>query len=169
MPTTQDVLERARRRAADLGPVLRARGLTVATAESCTGGIIAALLTDLPGSSDYVLGGVVSYADAAKTALLGVASRLLTEQGAVSEPVALAMADGVRLRLGADLALSVTGIAGPGGGSDAKPVGTVWIGLAGPDESLRARRFHFPGDRAAVRAQAAETALGWLMEVLGGG
>lgn len=169
MPATPDVLERARRRAADLGPVLRARGLTLATAESCTGGLVAALLTDLPGSSDYVLGGVVSYADAAKIALLGVQTELLAEHGAVSEPVALAMADGLRRRLGADFCLSVTGIAGPGGGSEAKPVGTVWIGLAGPDGPSLARRFHFSGDRAAVRAQAAEAALAWLMAVVGGG
>ena len=166
MPTTQDVLEGARRHAADLGPLLRARGLSVATAESCTGGLIAALLTELPGSSDYVLGGVVAYANAAKTALLEVSAELLAERGAVSEAVALAMAEGGRRGLKADLAVSVTGIAGPGGGSAARPVGTVWIGVAGPGDGSRAQCFHFSGDRAAVRARAAEAALGWLVALV---
>ena len=168
MPEAQGDLERVRLLAADLGPVMRARGLTIATAKSCTGGLIAALLTEVPGSSDYVLGGVVSYANTAKTALLGVGADLLAEKGAVSEPVALAMADGIRRRLGADLALSVTGIAGPGGGSADKPVGTVWIGMAGPGDALSARRLHFAGDRAAVRAQASEAALAWVVAVVGG-
>ena len=161
-------LDRARLRAGDLGSLLRARAMTIATAESCTGGLIAALLTEQPGSSDNMLGGVVSYADAAKTALLGVGADLLAEHGAVSEPVALAMAAGIRRRLGADLALSVTGIAGPGGGSADKPVGTVWIGMAGPGDAVSARRYYFAGDRYAVRVQAAEAALAWAVAVVGG-
>lgn len=168
MPDAPTVLESARSLSAELGPLMRARGLTIATAESCTGGLIAALLTEVPGSSDYVLGGVVSYANSAKTALLGVGTDLLAEQGAVSEPVALAMAAGMRRRLGADLALSVTGIAGPGGGSADNPVGTVWIGMAGLGDAVAARRFHFAGDRAAVRAQAAAAALAWAVAVVGG-
>lgn len=156
-------LAAARRHAAHLGPRLRAGGLRLATAESCTGGLIAALITQVPGSSDYFPGGVVSYADAAKTALLGVSPELLASDGAVSEAVALAMAQGIRRRLGVDLALSVTGIAGPGGGSPAKPVGTVWIALAGPGVGAEARLHRFQGPREAIQAQAAEAALGWVL------
>jgi nicotinamide-nucleotide amidase len=109
---------------------LRERRRTLACAESCTGGLLLARLTDVPGSSDVLLGGVVAYANAAKTALLGVPEDLLAAHGAVSEPVAAAMAQGVRARLGADLGVATTGIAGPSGGSEAKPVGTVCFGIA---------------------------------------
>jgi nicotinamide-nucleotide amidase len=136
----------------------RARGLRLATAESCTGGLVAARLTSVPGSSDVVLGGVVSYADEIKERELGVPATLLVEHGAVSAEVAAAMAHGARERLGADVAVSVTGIAGPGGGTAAKPVGLVYCHASGPDGEL-AREFDFPGDRAAIRARSVVIAL----------
>ena len=129
-----------------VGDLLRARGATLAVAESCTGGLVLDRLTDVPGASDYVLGGVVAYNNYVKTAVLGVHERMLVEDGAVSERVARRMAEGVRVRFGATYALATTGVAGPGGGTDEKPVGTVWIGLAGPDGSF-ARRSVFGDDR----------------------
>lgn len=111
----------------------RARQLTVATVESCTGGLVCGALTAIAGSSDVVNGGLVTYSNAAKTTLAGVADTLLAAHGAVSEPVARAMAEGGRLRLASSLAVSITGVAGPGGGSDAKPVGLVHVACAGPD------------------------------------
>jgi len=142
---------------------LRERGQTLATAESCTGGWIGKALTDLPGSSDWYLGGVISYADRAKQDLLGVPPELLALHGAVSEPVVLAMASGARIRLGADLAVAVSGVAGPGGGSDDKPVGTVWIGWADTG-GARARRFQFDGDRDAIRRATVRAALEGLLD-----
>lgn len=139
------------------------RGLTVATAESSTGGMIAAAITGVPGSSGYYLGGVVSYADAAKAGLLGVPEATLAAHGAVSAQVALAMASGARQRLGASLAVAITGIAGPSGGSDAKPVGLTYVGLANAEGS-EVRRFAWTGDRAANRLATAEAALSWLIE-----
>jgi len=138
--------------------LLRSNGATVATAESCTGGLLGGRLTELPGSSDYVLGGAVVYADAAKRDLLGVPAELLRDHGAVSEPVACAMAEGVRARLGATYALSVTGVAGPGGGSPDKPVGLVFIACATPQATV-VRRHEFPGDRDTVRAWSVVAAL----------
>ncbi len=138
--------------------LLRSRGATVATAESCTGGLLGGRLTELPGSSDYVLGGAVTYADAAKRDLLGVPAELLREHGAVSEPVARAMAEGARARLGATYALSTTGVAGPGGGSPGKPVGLIFIACAAPDGTV-VRRHEFPGDRDTVRAWSVVAAL----------
>jgi nicotinamide-nucleotide amidase len=114
---------------------LRRRGETLAVAESCSGGGLGAALAAVPGASDVFLGGVIAYANSLKEGLLGVPAELLAEHGAVSDPVAIAMADGVRRRTGSDWALSVTGIAGPGGGSAAKPVGLVHLGLAGPGGS----------------------------------
>jgi nicotinamide-nucleotide amidase len=143
------------------------RGVTVATAESCTGGLIAAAITAVPGSSAYFLGGVVSYADAVKEAVLGVPSSVLAAHGAVSAQVALAMAFGARERLGATLAVSATGIAGPDGGSEAKPVGLTYVGLAWAGGS-DVRKFVFAGDRAANRDAAAAAALDWLIEAAGG-
>jgi PncC family amidohydrolase len=140
------------------------RRLTVATAESCTGGLVAVAMTAVPGSSGYVLGGVVSYSNAAKTSLLGVAEAALRAHGAVSAQVARAMAEGCRDRFASDLAVSVTGIAGPDGGSAAKPVGLTYIGLAGPGGLLDVRRLVFDGDREANRDAAAEAALAWLIE-----
>ena len=136
----------------------RSRGLTLATAESCTGGMVAARLTDVPGSSDVVLGGVVAYANEVKMSELGVTQQLLDAHGAVSEEVARAMADGVRARLGADVGIAVTGVAGPGGGTSEKPVGLVFFHVAGPDGE-RSQRFEFPGDRAWIRARATVAAL----------
>lgn len=151
--------------AARLGLLLKNRGLSCATAESCTGGLIGATLTDIPGSSEWYRGGVISYANEAKTRLLGVSGAMLATRGAVSEEVALAMAQGACGVLCADVALASTGIAGPGGGSTAKPVGTVWLGWAWHG-SARARVFHFSGDRAAIRAQAVEAAILGLLALL---
>jgi len=136
----------------------RAAGLTVATAESCTGGMVGAALTDVPGSSAAYLGGVVSYSNEAKVTLLGVDPGLIAACGAVSDAVAKAMASGARDALGADVAVSVTGMAGPEGGTADKPVGTVWFGVAGP-HGVRAQSRRFAGDRATVRERAKMTAL----------
>ncbi|MFI4861656.1 MAG: competence/damage-inducible protein A [Phycisphaerales bacterium JB063] len=153
-----------------LGELL-ARKLTVATAESCTGGMIASMLTDVPGSSAAVLGGWVTYANAMKVSQLGVPAETIETHGAVSEPVVRAMAHGALERAGADLAVSTSGVAGPGGGTDAKPVGTVWFGLAWRDGDAvytDARVAHFPGDRATVRERSAMCALQLLrLHVLG--
>ncbi len=131
--------------------VLRARGQLVATAESCTGGLIAAALTAVAGSSDVVDRGFVTYSNAAKTELLGVPAALIEAHGAVSEAVARAMAEGTVARSPAALAVAVTGVAGPGGGTAAKPVGLVWFGLARRGRTSLAESRVFPGDRAAVR------------------
>ena len=139
------------------------RGLTVATAESCTGGLVAETITTISGSSGYFLGGVVSYSDGLKASLLGVPAATLKAHGAVSAQVARAMATGCRTKLEVDLAISLTGIAGPDGGSAAKPVGLVYIALVGAHR-LDVRRFHFGGDREAVRREATTEALSWLIE-----
>ena len=147
--------------AAAVGAGLRERGQTLVTAESCTGGLIGKMVTDPAGSSDYYLGGVVSYANAAKRDLLGVREQTLAEHGAVSEPVAREMARGARERFGADWAVSATGIAGPGGGSEEKPVGLVYIGVSGPGVD-EAHRHVLPGDRETIRLRAATAALNHL-------
>ena len=144
--------------AAVLGRMLAERRLTLATAESCTGGMIGEALTDIPGSSAYYLGGTVTYANSAKGEMLGVDDALIDAHGAVSEQVARAMAEGIRERLGADIAVSVTGIAGPGGGTPEKPVGTVWIGIASARGS-HASRHLFGRERAYVRQRASSQAL----------
>ena len=144
--------------AARLLDAFRARGATLATAESCTGGLVCAALTAVPGSSDVVLGGLVTYANAAKVALAGVPEAMLAAHGAVSEPVARAMAEGARRALGATIAVSCTGVAGPGGGSAEKPVGLVHLAAAGPAGTLH-RRCLFGGDRDAVRQATVEEAL----------
>jgi nicotinamide-nucleotide amidase len=141
-----------------LGDALLARQWRLAVAESCTGGLVGGRLTDVAGSSVWFAGGVVAYSNDVKVDVLGVPAGMIADHGAVSEPVARAMADGVRARLGADVGVSVTGIAGPGGGSDGKPVGTVVIAVAAPDDT-HARTFRFPGDRAFVRAQSVMAAL----------
>ena len=138
--------------------ILRTRGLTLATAESCTGGLVAARLTDAPGSSDVFLGAIVSYSNEVKAAQLGVPPEVLATYGAVSAETAAAMARGVRERLGADVAVSVTGVAGPGGGTEEKPVGLVFLHASGPLGEL-ARRLDFPGDRSTIRGRAAVAAL----------
>lgn len=144
---------------------LRSRGWTVATAESCTAGLLAGRLSDLPGSSDYLRGGFVTYADEVKTAELGVPPELLARHGAVSEEVAVAMARGARGRLGTTLAVSVTGIAGPGGARPGKPVGTVHVGLDGPDGTVH-RLLRLGGGRAQVRARTVTSCLHLLRSVL---
>ena len=138
---------------------LRRHGLRAATAESCTGGLIAAALTHVPGSSDVVDRGFVTYSNAAKTEMLGVPASLIEAHGAVSAPVAAAMADGALARSLADVTVAVTGVAGPGGGSADKPVGTVWFGCARRGEPARTERQVFPGDRTAVRAATVAFAL----------
>lgn len=136
----------------------RAAGLRVATAESCTGGLIAGALTAIAGSSDVVECGYVTYSNAAKAEMLGVPPVLIDSVGAVSEAVARRMAEGALTHAGADLAVAVTGVAGPGGGSAEKPVGLVWFGLAGRGPTLAVRHV-FAGDRSAVRRQAVVEAL----------
>jgi competence/damage-inducible protein CinA-like protein len=147
--------------------LVRARGLTLATAESCTGGMVASRLTGIPGASDVFLGGVVAYADEVKEAELGVPRALLEEHGAVSAEVAAAMARGARERLGADVAVAVTGIAGPDGGTPEKPVGLVYLHVDGPDGG-RGREFSFPGDRASIRARSTVGALHLVRRQLAG-
>lgn len=155
---------------APLADGLRARGAMIATAESCTGGLIAGACTDLAGSSDWFERGVVSYSNAAKTELLGVPAALIETHGAVSEPVARAMAAGALGRSQAQLSVAVTGVAGPGGGSVAKPVGTVWLAWAWRDAAgavtTDALLQHFDGDRAAVRLATVAGALQGLIERL---
>ena len=144
------------------GPPVR----TVAVAESCTGGLVAARLTDVAGSSAYVRGGVVVYSDAAKTELVGVPAELIAEHGAVSCEVARALADGAIARFGADVGIGITGVAGPGGGTDDKPVGTVWFSVALRDGTRIDRKAHLPGGRADVRDLATTVALHLLRRVL---
>jgi nicotinamide-nucleotide amidase len=143
----------------------RVRGLTLATAESCTGGLVATRLTSVPGASAAFVGAIVAYADEVKEKELGVPTDVLARHGAVSAETASAMADGARARLGADVAVSVTGIAGPDGGSSSKPVGLVFVHASGPDASL-GRRLELPGDRDAIRARATAVALHALRRVL---
>ena len=138
--------------------LLRDRGLTLATAESCTGGLVATRITDVPGSSDVFLGSVVAYADSVKRDRLGVPDDVLATHGAVSAETAAAMAAGARAALGADVAVSVTGVAGPGGGTAAKPVGLVYLHAVGRSGEL-SRRLDFPGDRETIRLRAAVAAL----------
>lgn len=145
-----------------LGRLLKARGLKVAFAESCTGGLAAKRMTDVPGSSDYVLGGFVVYQDEAKSSLLGVDPQLIRTQGAVSEPVVMAMADGAAQKLGADCGVAITGIAGPSGARPGKPVGTVWIATAVRGLPTEAIRLQLMGDRQMIRERAAQAALNHL-------
>jgi len=143
-----------------VGELLRAAGRTLTAAESCTGGLLAQRLTSVPGSSDYFLGAAVTYSDELKVRMVGVPPELLAEHGAVSEPVARAMAEGVRRTLGSDYGVGITGIAGPGGGSEEKPVGTVHIAVAGPGEGdVQHRKLRLPGDRDRVRRFSAQLAL----------
>jgi len=148
-----------------VGELLRARGYRIALAESCTGGLIASRLTDVAGSSDYVTRGVVAYANDAKTDLLGVPAALMAEHGAVSEPVAVAMAKGIRASAGTEVAIGVTGIAGPGGGTPEKPVGTVAVAAIVGD-TLRTRIYRFVGDRELIKFQASQAALDMVRRIL---
>lgn len=139
--------------------LMRERKLMLVTAESCTGGFIAKVLTDLPGSSAWFDAGVVTYSYEAKEALLGVNPRTLERTGAVSEETVLEMVSGALARFGAGAAVAVTGIAGPSGGTEGKPVGTVWIGWKRRGGYAHARLFHFQGDRDAIRRQTVAAAL----------
>lgn len=146
-----------------LHSALRKQGETLVTAESCTGGMIAARITDRAGSSRYFLGGVVVYSNALKTDLLGVSSELLEKHGAVSKQVAKAMAEGARAHLGGDWAVAVTGVAGPGR-SEKKPAGLVYIAVAGPEGDAKVKKNNFRGGRESVRVQTMEAALEFLWE-----
>ena len=146
----------------------RDRGWTLATAESCTGGLVASRLTSIPGSSDVFCGSVVAYANEAKTELLGVEPDLIATHGAVSEPVANAMADGAMSRFGADTAIAITGIAGPGGGTDDKPVGTVCFTVRLADGETFTRTIRLPGDRSDIRERSTTVAMHMLRRVLSG-
>lgn len=153
--------------AANLLASLRAAGQMLATAESCTGGLIAAALTHVPGSSDVVDRGFVTYSNAAKTEMLDVPAALIEQMGAVSMEVAAAMAEGALRHSNAHVAVSVTGIAGPGGGSAGKPVGLVWFGLARRNAAVVTMHRIFPGDRAAVRAHTVAAAFALIRDGLG--
>ncbi len=155
IPDDSELRAAARR----LGKALEAAGLVVTSAESCTGGLIGKLITDIPGSSGWFERGFITYSNAAKQELLDVAADLLEVHGAVSAAVAEAMARGARERSPAQLSVAVTGVAGPDGGTPEKPVGLVWIAWAGPDGGTQSRRYQFAGDRDAVRRQAAAAAL----------
>jgi PncC family amidohydrolase len=152
---------------AQIGTLLRERGLKITTAESCTGGLIAHRITNVPGSSDYFVGGVVAYAYEAKVAQLGVSWDTLQAYGAVSRETVLEMARGAREALGAEIAVSVTGIAGPGGGMPNKPIGTTWIGLSTPEGEF-ARHFVWGGDRLENKELSAEAALQLVLDYLRG-
>ena len=151
-----------------VGALLAARGYTIAAAESCTGGLLMSRLTDVPGSSAYVRAGVVAYAYEDKSSLLGVPPAMIEAHGAVSEPVAVAMAEGIRERTGANVTVGITGIAGPGGGTAAKPVGTVVIAVLVPDAPVYVRTFSFIGPRAMVKFQATQAAMDRVRRMLGG-
>ena len=150
-----------------IGTLLRERGLKLVTAESCTGGLIGSRITDVPGSSEYFLGGIVAYAYEVKVALLNVTWDTLKAYGAVSRETVFEMAKGALIRLGGDIAISVSGIAGPSGGAPEKPVGTTWIGLVTKDGEW-AREFRFSGNREQNKAFAADAALQMLLNYLQG-
>ena len=160
-PTDEELLDLAER----VGAACRANGRTLATAESCTGGLVAHLITEVPGSSAYFLGGLVTYADDVKTALADVSEAVLTAHGAVSAQVAVAMAEGARRRLDVDLAVSVTGVAGPDGGSDAKPVGLVYVAVADAGGDA-VRRHQWTEDRTGNKRASAAAALSLVLERL---
>ncbi len=141
--------------------LFKRKGLRLTTAESCTGGLVAGAVTAVPGSSAVFTHGFITYANEAKTQMLGVPEAMLAAHGAVSAEVARAMAEGARARSGADYGVSVTGVAGPDGGSAEKPVGTVWFGLAGPGGTTAQHQL-FQGDRAEIRAQAVAFAISLL-------
>jgi nicotinamide-nucleotide amidase len=151
---------------ASVGELLLARGLSVVTAESCTGGWIAKVLTDIPGSSNWFECGVVAYSYEAKEALLGVQPQTLERTGAVSQETVVEMVSGAMARYGASVAVAVTGVAGPSGGTSDKPVGTVWIGWKRRGGYAHAEVFHFGGDREAVRRQTVAAALNGVRRIL---
>lgn len=142
------------------------RGWMISTAESCTGGGLGFAFTDVPGSSKWYLGGVVSYSNSLKTKFLGVPENLIEEFGAVSEPVVIAMAAGLVAKTDADAAIAVSGIAGPSGGTITKPVGLIWLGTKDPDRGLRSLKLNLSGSRDAVRRRAIEGAINFFLEDL---
>jgi nicotinamide-nucleotide amidase len=146
--------------------ILRGAGRTIAVAESCTGGLLSGRLTELPGSSDYMRGGLVVYSNGAKSALAGVPGEMIEQHGAVSEQVARALAEGARERLGADIGVGVTGIAGPGGGTEEKPVGLVWLSVDDGSGDPLTRSVTMPGSRADVRDRTTTVALHLVRRVL---
>jgi len=152
--------------AEQLGECLTTKDMKLASAESCTGGWLAKTITDIPGSSAWFIGSVVSYCDEAKHSLLGVNEITLNEFGAVSGETVLEMSDGLFAHTEADVAVSISGIAGPGGGSDEKPVGLVWLSWGKRDKSVFATPFNFAGDREAVRKQSIKQALVNLLDLL---
>ena len=162
-PTDEELVELARR----VGVALRERGLHLATAESCTGGLVAHLITEVPGSSDYFTGALVTYANDVKVALADVPAEVLDAHGAVSAQVARAMADGVRRRLGVDLVVSITGVAGPDGGTAAKPVGLTYVAVADVDGD-DVRRHLWDSDRSGNKRLSAAAALELILERTGG-
>ncbi|MCC6802122.1 MAG: nicotinamide-nucleotide amidohydrolase family protein [Anaerolineae bacterium] len=151
---------------AQVGARLTARGWTVCAAESCTGGLVMHRLTNIAGSSGYVLGGVVTYSNEAKQKLIGVREATLVAHGAVSEQTAAEMVEGVRALFDADIAVSITGIAGPGGGTPEKPVGLTYIGLKVRGQPPQVQRHMWAGDRVTIKEASASAALGWMLETL---
>ena len=162
MPTEQELRDLAEQ----LGECLTAKGLKLALAESCTGGWLAKIITDIPGSSAWFTASVVSYSNEAKHSLLDVSTDILSEFGAVSGETVLEMTDGLFSHTEADVAVSVSGIAGPDGGSEDKPVGLVWLSWGKRDKSAFARPFNFAGDREEVRKQSIAQALNSLLDLL---
>ena len=161
-PSEQELADLAEQ----LGECMKAKGMKLASAESCTGGWLAKIITDLPGSSAWFTGSVVSYSNAAKQSLLGVNESTLNEFGAVSGETVLEMTDGLFSHTDADVAVSISGIAGPDGGTDAKPVGLVWLSWGKRDKSVFANPFNFDGDREVVRKQSIKQALNCLLDLL---
>ena len=151
-------MEKSESLEARLGEMLAAGGLTIACAESCTGGLVTSRLTDVAGSSRYVMGSVVCYSNEIKKRAVGVSGKTLAQYGAVSEPVAREMAEGIRRFIGTDLGIGITGIAGPGGSVEGKPTGLVFISVAGAS-GTEAKEFHFQGNRMDIKRQSADQAL----------
>ena len=151
----------------EVGKLLQQRGLKLGLAESCTGGLVGHLITNMPGSSEYFMGGVISYSYEAKVSVLGVSWDTLNTTGAVSHETVLEMARGAKKLFHVDIAVSISGIAGPGGGTVDKPVGTTWVGLVAKDGEWT-REFHFDGDREQNKAASADAALQMLLDYLSG-
>ena len=151
----------------ETGKLLQQKGLHLALAESCTGGLVGYRVTNVPGSSEYLAGGLITYSYEAKVSMLGVAWDTLNTFGAVSRETVLEMARGAKKELDTDIAVSISGIAGPGGGTEDKPVGTTWVGLAAADGEW-AREFHFQGDRVQNKESSADEALRLLLDYLQG-
>lgn len=163
MDTTEQAVDEIAKK---LGARLLMKGIRLATAESCTGGWIAKVLTDIAGSSDWFESAIVSYSNEAKKHFLKVPNGVLLDHGAVSENTVLAMQQGIFMETRADAGISVSGIAGPGGGSEEKPVGTVWVAVSLRDQMVHTRKFLFEGDRNQVRLQAVEAALKAMLELV---